>query len=120
MLVDEHNHTGMGGYLDKHTNWMQARGGARARVALRVRVRVGAVPDLDASDVLRTASPPTHHHHHHQDRFPRERVSMPVPILLAITDFTRRQIGDAKAVTLTSAAGTPLATSPSPHPSPHL
>ena len=105
-----------------------------------------------------------------QDRFPRERVSMPVPILLAITDFTRRQvpkctvvyssvrcavtvtvgssycsklctgadwhakpdpnpnpnpnpdpnfnpdpepdpnqIGDAKAVTLTSAAGTPLA-----------
>ena len=27
MLVDEHNHTGMGGYLDKHTNWMQARGG---------------------------------------------------------------------------------------------
>jgi len=67
MLVDEHNHTGMGGYLDgKPTNWMQ-------------------------------------------DRFPRERVSMPVPILLAITDFTRRQIGDAKAVTLTSAAGTPLA-----------
>ena len=44
-----------------------------------------------------------------QDRFPRERVSMPVPILLAITDFTRRQIGEAKAVTLTSAAGTPLA-----------
>ena len=34
---------------------------------------------------------------------------MPVPILLAITDFTRRQIGEAKAVTLTSAAGTPLA-----------
>ena len=27
-----------------------------------------------------------------QDRFPRERVSMPVPILLAITDFTRRQV----------------------------
>ena len=44
MLVDEHNHTGMGGYLDKHTNWMQARGGARARAALRVRVRVGAAP----------------------------------------------------------------------------
>ena len=26
MLVDEHNHTGMGGYLDgKPTNWMQVR-----------------------------------------------------------------------------------------------
>jgi len=67
MLVDEHNHTGMGGYLEgKPTNWMQ-------------------------------------------ERFPRDRVSMPVPILLTITDFTRRQIGDAKAVTLTSASGAPLA-----------
>ena len=58
MLVDEHNHTGMGGYLDKHTNWMQARGGARDRAALGVRVRVGAVPYIiPYLDVLRTASP---------------------------------------------------------------
>ena len=44
-----------------------------------------------------------------QSVFPRERVSMPVPILLTITDFTRRQIGEAQAVTLTSASGSPLA-----------
>jgi len=44
-----------------------------------------------------------------QSAFPKERVSMPVPIILTITDFTRRQIGQAQAVTLTNAAGTALA-----------
>ena len=44
-----------------------------------------------------------------QNSFPRERASMPVPIVLPITDFTRRSIGKAKAVTLTSSAGVPLA-----------
>ena len=44
-----------------------------------------------------------------QSAFPKDRVSMPVPILLTITDFTRRQIGEAGAVTLTNAAGLPLA-----------
>ena len=43
MLVDEHNHTGMGGYLDgKPTNWMQVQqelGGA-----VGVAVAVVAVP----------------------------------------------------------------------------
>ena len=44
-----------------------------------------------------------------QNKFPKERVSMPVPILLTVTDFTRRQIGEASAVTLTGPAGQPLA-----------
>ena len=34
---------------------------------------------------------------------------MPIPIVLPITDFTRRQIAGAKAVALTNAAGVPLA-----------
>ena len=34
---------------------------------------------------------------------------MPIPIVLPITDFTRRQIEGAKAVALTNAAGVPLA-----------
>eukprot|EP00325_Prymnesiales_sp_UTEX-LB-985_P004529 CAMPEP_0174699716 /NCGR_PEP_ID=MMETSP1094-20130205/4909_1 /TAXON_ID=156173 /ORGANISM="Chrysochromulina brevifilum, Strain UTEX LB 985" /LENGTH=534 /DNA_ID=CAMNT_0015897099 /DNA_START=83 /DNA_END=1683 /DNA_ORIENTATION=+ len=44
-----------------------------------------------------------------QDSFPRERVSMPIPIVLPITDFTKRSIKGAKAVALTNAAGVPLA-----------
>ena len=44
-----------------------------------------------------------------QNDFPSERVSMPVPIVLPITDFTRRSIGKAKAVALTNSAGMPLA-----------
>merc|ERR1719181_1988672 len=66
ILVDNHNFTGMGGYLDKPTNWMQAS-------------------------------------------FPRERASMPIPIVLPVTDFTRRMVGKAKAVKLINAAGVPLA-----------
>jgi len=44
-----------------------------------------------------------------QSAFPRDRVSMPVPIVLPITDFTKRQVGKAAAVTLTNSAGQPLA-----------
>ena len=46
-----------------------------------------------------------------QDNFPPDgmRVSMPVPIVLPITDFTRRMVGKAEAVTLTNSAGQPLA-----------
>ena len=44
-----------------------------------------------------------------QEDFPSERVSMPVPIVLPITDFTRRAIGKAKAVALTNSAGVTLA-----------
>ena len=44
-----------------------------------------------------------------QNSFPRDRVSMPIPIVLPITDFTRRQIEGSKAVQLTNAAGVPLA-----------
>lgn len=66
MLVDSGNFTGVGGYNDAPTDWMQSK-------------------------------------------FPRERASMPLPIVLPITDFTRRQIEGAKAVQLTNAAGVPLA-----------
>ena len=34
---------------------------------------------------------------------------MPIPIVLPVTDFTRRSIKGAKAVALTNAAGVPLA-----------
>lgn len=34
---------------------------------------------------------------------------MPVPIVLPITDFTRREIKQASAVALTNAAGVPIA-----------
>ena len=34
---------------------------------------------------------------------------MPLPVVLPITDFTRRAIGKAKAVTLRNSAGQPLA-----------
>jgi len=46
-----------------------------------------------------------------QEAFPSDtmRVSMPVPIVLPITDFTRRSIEGAAAVTLTNSAGVPLA-----------
>ena len=46
-----------------------------------------------------------------QDAFPPDatRASMPVPIVLPITDFTRRAVGEAKAVALTNSAGVPLA-----------
>ena len=44
-----------------------------------------------------------------QDSFPKPRVSMPVPIVLPITEFSKRRIGRAKAVALTNAAGVPLA-----------
>ena len=44
-----------------------------------------------------------------QSSFPRERVSMPIPIVLPVTDFTKRSIAGAKAVALTNAAGVPLA-----------
>lgn len=40
---------------------------------------------------------------------PPERVSMPIPITLPISDFTKRQIGKSGAVTLYSSAGKPLA-----------
>lgn len=43
------------------------------------------------------------------DAFPKERVSMPIPIVLPITDFTRRSIEGKKAVALTNSAGVPLA-----------
>ena len=66
ILYDGSNATGMAGYLDKQTNWMQSA-------------------------------------------FPRERTSSPIPIVLPITDFTKRAIGSAKAVALTNAAGVPLA-----------
>lgn len=45
----------------------------------------------------------------HTAVMPPERVSMPIPIVLPISDFTRRQIGSAGAVTLYSSAGRPLA-----------
>ena len=61
ILYDGSNATGMAGYLDKQTNWMQSA-------------------------------------------FPRERTSSPIPIVLPITDFTKRAIGSAKAVALTNAA----------------
>ena len=46
-----------------------------------------------------------------QEQFPPDttRASMPVPIVLPITDFTRRQVGEANAVALTNSAGVPLA-----------
>merc|ERR1719181_1432439 len=66
ILVDNDNFTGVGGYLDRPTNWMQAK-------------------------------------------FPRERASMPVPIVLPVTAFTKRMVGKAKAVKLINAAGVPLA-----------
>jgi len=44
-----------------------------------------------------------------QEMFPKERVSMPIPIVLPITDFSRRSIEGKKAVTLTNSAGVPLA-----------
>eukprot|EP00967_Tisochrysis_lutea_P154911 scaffold308741_cov13-Tisochrysis_lutea.AAC.1 len=44
-----------------------------------------------------------------QSSFPKERVNMPVPIVLPVTDFTRREIKKASAVALTNAAGVPLA-----------
>ncbi|EOD10053.1 inorganic pyrophosphatase [Emiliania huxleyi CCMP1516] len=49
-----------------------------------------------------------------QSSFPRERVSSPVPIVLPVTDFTRRQIAGAGAVALTNAAGVALAILRSP------
>jgi ATP sulfurylase len=49
-----------------------------------------------------------------QDSFPKERVNMPVPIVLPITDFTRREIKAASAVALTNAAGVPIAILRSP------
>jgi len=45
----------------------------------------------------------------HTEVYPPERVSMPIPIVLPITDFTKRNIAGAKAVTLYNAAGKPLA-----------
>merc|ERR1719440_519098 len=44
-----------------------------------------------------------------QSAFPRDRVSMPVPIVLPITEFTKKQIAKAGAVALTNSAGQPLA-----------
>jgi len=44
-----------------------------------------------------------------QSAFPRDRVSMPVPIVLPITEFSKKMVGDAAAVALTNAAGQPLA-----------
>ena len=44
-----------------------------------------------------------------QSTFPKERVSMPVPIVLPVTGFTKRAIGKAEAVALTNSAGVPLA-----------
>jgi len=44
-----------------------------------------------------------------QEHFPKERVSMPIPIVLPVTDFTRRSIEGKKAVALTNSAGVPLA-----------
>jgi len=46
-----------------------------------------------------------------QEAFPSDatRVSMPVPIVLPITEFTRRQVGEASAVALINSAGVPLA-----------
>jgi len=51
-----------------------------------------------------------------QDAFPPDamRVSSPMPIVLPITDFTRRMVGKAKAVTLMNSAGQPLAIMRSP------
>lgn len=45
----------------------------------------------------------------HTETYPPMRVSMPVPIVLPVTDFTKRQIEKAKAITLYNAAGKPLA-----------
>merc|ERR1719487_1103640 len=44
-----------------------------------------------------------------QASFPRERASMPIPIVLPVTEFTKRMVGKAKAVKLINAAGVPLA-----------
>ena len=49
-----------------------------------------------------------------QETFPTQRVSMPIPIVLPVTDFTRRSVGKAKAVALTNSAGVPLAILRSP------
>jgi len=41
--------------------------------------------------------------------YPPERVSMPIPIVLPITNFTKSQVGKAEAVTLYNSAGKALA-----------
>jgi len=45
----------------------------------------------------------------HTATMPPNRVSMPIPIVLPISDFTKRQIGTAGAVTLYNSAGKALA-----------
>jgi len=45
----------------------------------------------------------------HTETYPPMRVSMPVPIVLPVTDFTKRQIEKANAITLYNSAGKPLA-----------
>lgn len=45
----------------------------------------------------------------HTDVYPPTRVSMPIPVVLPITDFTKKQIEKAGAVTLYNSAGKPLA-----------
>eukprot|EP00325_Prymnesiales_sp_UTEX-LB-985_P032688 CAMPEP_0174729540 /NCGR_PEP_ID=MMETSP1094-20130205/53896_1 /TAXON_ID=156173 /ORGANISM="Chrysochromulina brevifilum, Strain UTEX LB 985" /LENGTH=597 /DNA_ID=CAMNT_0015931663 /DNA_START=47 /DNA_END=1837 /DNA_ORIENTATION=+ len=49
-----------------------------------------------------------------QNEFPQKRVSMPIPIVLPVTDFTRRNVKGATAVALTNSAGVPLAILRSP------
>lgn len=77
MLVDPANFTGMQGYTERATDWLNT-----------------------------AVQPPS-------------RVSMPIPIVLPITDFTKRAIGRAGAVTLYSSAGKALAILRSPEVYPH-
>lgn len=106
---------------DVDTNWLQVVGEGWA-APLRGFMREGTLlQTLHFNSMLVDADNFTgvgEYNHHEtdwmQNSFPRERVSMPVPIVLPITDFTRRQIEDAKAVALTNAAGVPLAILRSP------
>jgi len=99
---------------DVDTNWLQvvAEGWA---APLRGFMREGAlVQTLHFNSLLVDASNASNSYldtttDWMQSTFPKERVSSPVPIVLPITEFTKREIGKAKAVALTNAAGVALA-----------
>ena len=101
---------------DLDVNWLQVIGEGWA-APLKGFMREGALVQslhfnsmlVDAENFTGVGGYATSATNWMQDAFPRERVSMPVPIVLPITDFTRRSVGGAKAVTLTNSAGQPLA-----------
>jgi len=103
---------------DTDVNWLQVLGEGWA-APLRGFMREGTlVQTLHFNSILLDSANSTaraigDYNSHPTDwmkaSFPKERVSSPIPIVLPITDFTKRAIGKAKAVALTNAAGTPLA-----------